>query len=132
MITLQQIFNAAWQAFIVEGQAPGVVNIGYDDDYYECRYRTPDGRACAVGLCLPAGHPAAGKEDVNFGSIVDYWPELFDEQIQGMGHDGLDSFQHGLHDSMVDTDTGEWDCSVEEREKKYRRIAKQFGLEVPR
>lgn len=72
-ITFQDIFDAAWQAFIVEDRPPGVTKDAAG--YTACRYLTDDGRKCAVGLVIPDGHPAQ-KHSGPFENIVTMYPEL--------------------------------------------------------
>jgi len=124
MITLQNIFDAAWQAFIVEGRKPGV-----DPDSHFCRYLTKDGRKCAVGLVLPEGHEAQTYGDI-FPYMVNRWPELFDPSVFEWGIDALADFQTDLHDTLCDTYTGQWRHNVDLKQE-YRHIAVTFGLTVP-
>lgn len=119
-ITLQQIFNAAWQAFIVEGKPAA-------SDDFSCRYKTWDGRKCAVGLVLPDD-----LDTDNIGSfygLVRHHPELFDSDLQQADAKYLNTFQVSLHDNLVRNN--EWAHSLDERKQRYEACAAQYGLTVP-
>lgn len=120
-ITLQDIFNAAWQAFIVEDRPAASEN-------NSCSYLTSDGRKCAVGLVIPDGHPAQ-TEPKTWDTFVCDYPELFDEEILQMSKGALACFQRQLHDRMVDDD--EWSFSVEGRRTAYRLAARDYNLTIP-
>jgi hypothetical protein len=120
-ITLQMIFDAAWQAFIVEGKPPASEN-------HACRYLTSDGRKCAVGLCIPDGHPAQ-KFDKSLPHLLDKYPDLFGGSLNAYNHDTLNRFQLGLHDELCHR--GEWTKDVDARREAYLEVARQFGLVVP-
>ena len=127
-ISLQDIFDAAWQAFIVEDRPPAVGTGG------ECKYLTDDGRKCAVGLVLPEGHPAQERNCLFLGLVLDY-PDLWAEdvlEISNASNDGkkqLYLFQGHLHDKLVYR--GQWTKSKAEREAVYRQVASDYGLTVP-
>lgn len=120
-ITLQDIFNAAWQAFIVEDR-PAASEKG------TCSYLTSDGRKCAVGLVIPDGHPTQ-TEPKTWDTFVSDYPDLFDEEILQMSKGALACFQRRLHDSMVGNN--EWLCSVEGRRTAYQLIANDYNLTIP-
>jgi hypothetical protein len=120
-ITLQMIFDAAWQAFIVEGKPPAQEN-------NSCRYLTSDGRKCAVGLCIPDGHPAQ-HFDRSLPGLLNEYPDLFSGALKPYDYDDLNRFQFGLHDDLCHR--GEWAEDVEARREAYFEVAKQFGLVVP-
>lgn len=129
-ITLQHIFNLAWQAFIVEGKPPAVTG-------NDCEYETEDGRRCAIGLALPdvLTHPHTGEPvprrgvTGSFGTIVRRYPQYFDQSIRAAIPTTLIDFQGRLHDSLqLD---GHWTQSLAQRKKAYRNIAKDYGLTVP-
>lgn len=126
-ITLQMIFDLAWQKFIVEGAEPAADSSGM------CAYLTADGRKCAVGLALPEGHDAqdSGK---GFRGLVDEYSELFDPELVKIARDwdeewSLGAFQNRLHDVLQKY--GKWTGSVSHRADMYRGVAKDFGLTVP-
>ena len=126
-ITLQQIFDAAWEEFIVKDNPPAVE---YDEETesYACRYCTKDGRKCAVGLCLPDGLDTKCNtldDELTLVGLIDTYPQLFGFK----DYQALD-FQGELHDDLVDKQTGKWKYSKEVRKQEYVRIAKKYGLEV--
>ena len=138
-ITLQDIFNAAWQAFIVEDKQPSY--IFSDDVYTGCAYDDGNGNCCAVGLVLPPDHPSR-QFFGNFTALVKEYPELFDNSILEMQSSteksffgSLDEFQIDLHDNLVQknhrTKTVTWGFTKEEREKRYRNVALRFNLTIP-
>lgn len=123
LITPQSVFNAAWQKFIVEDEEPAAELD--EHKFYQCTYLTEDGRKCAIGLCLPEGHPAQNalcSADV----LEENFPELFDDP------DGkINDLQLELHDHLMNNRTGEWRLSKEERKARYIKVAKEQGLEIP-
>ena len=120
-ITLQDIFNAAWQAFIVEDR-PAASEKG------ACSYLTSDGRKCAVGLVIPDGHPAQVKPGT-WNNWVHEYPDLFDASVLQMSKHSLFEFQRHLHDSMVSG--GTWGFNQEERKGVYRLVASDYNLTIP-
>ena len=130
-ITFQKIFDLAWQKFIVENSPPAV---SYDEDQesYFCRYKTEDGRRCAVGLALPDDFDFENQNETPFWMIVRRNSALFAEEIVNrINSDDLMSFQFKLHDSLVNTKTGEWLSSLKSRKERYIKIAEEFNLIVP-
>lgn len=117
MITTQQIFDAAWQKFIIEDAPPASNPNG------GCSYLTSDGRKCAVGLCLPDGHKAQ-ESGLFMNELVDNYPELFDPHIET-------DIQNLLHDYLVNTNNGEWLYPLKKRMEIYLRVAEQFNLAIP-
>lgn len=129
-ISLQDIFDAAWQAFIIDDKLPATTGAG------GCSYLTSDGRKCAVGLCLPEGH-----ETQNFwgclSELVERHPELFDDQMKAMKYTDLNEFQAALHDTLTSHEykQGEmirgWCMSSSHRATIYRVVAKAYNLTIP-
>lgn len=136
-ISLQLIFDAAWQKFIIEGASPAITR-DHDSDEYTCTYFNPTTHGkCAIGLVLPEEHEAQ-KSSSNFRTLVREYPELFNEQIQTLAssdndHDWetLNAFQAGLHDDWVDLNTGEWNTLLDGRKQGYIDLAKEYDLTIP-
>jgi hypothetical protein len=126
-ITLQKIFDLAWQAFIIEDKPPSCGRIA-------CLYQDAYGNRCAVGLSLPNYHNALMYEG-GFEGLVDGYPELFDEQIQELANlifkGSLNKFQARLHDHWVDIETREWKGTKQERMEDYLKIAEELKLTIP-
>lgn len=129
-ITLQDIFNAAWQAFIIEDKQPAT-------EGGACRYLTSDNRKCAVGLCIPDGHYLQNKQ-MSFSALLDYDrrsdPDilLFDDQLYILNDESIDklnNFQAKLHDHLCINDT--WTYDKEERKNIYKKVAKDYNLTIP-
>ena len=108
-ITLQQIFDAAWQAFIVEEKPPSMLSTSPDSG---CAYRGQGGARCAVGLCLP-DRTAQVSENKVFSQIVRRYPMLFSVDLQHRTDYELDEFQARLHDRMQEG--GQWLVDVAKR-----------------
>ena len=128
-ITLQNIFDLAWQAFIVEGRQPAW------EHGLGCVYLTKSGGKCGVGLAIPDGHPAQ-KFKGGFADLRDEFTELFDESILNMRAEDLRSFQSRLHDGMVNKSEARhgnisWDRCQKLRKKEYIYLALDFDLSVP-
>lgn len=128
-ITLQKIFDLAWDHFIVNRSSPA---LNYDDRseaIIGCSYLDRDGNKCAIGLALPEGHPAQ-QANMYFVGLVREYPELFDAGL--IGHmDSLKEFQSSLHDDHVDYSRGGWSSTPKQMEEAYRRVAERYGLTVP-
>lgn len=118
-ITLQDVFNAGWQAFIVEDQPPAV------DVNGDCRYLTADGKKCAVGLCIPDGHDAQQCE-YTWREMSGMYPELWDIDEEYVN---LDFFQRRMHDSLQNH--GKWKRGKQDREAHYRAMAARYNLTIP-
>ena len=139
-VTLQDIFNAAWQRFIVEEAPPAADNLceeyGEDDPHYVCKYLTKDGRKCAVGLCIPDGHPVQ-KMSSNFGALLDRDDKpaagIFDESVYTLSHSERHNFQRDLHDGMLDATTGQWHEAfpIQKRREEYIKVAAKYNLNIP-
>lgn len=121
-ITLQDIFNAAWQAFIVEDKPPANTGDG-------CEYLTADGRRCAVGLVLPEDVARAAHS--SFQPLHRRHPALFADDVRA-NDARLDEFQAALHDALCDPyQAGVWAQDRDQREEAYRGVAEEFGLTIP-
>lgn len=139
-VTLQDIFNAAWQAFIIEDRPPAQEFVGKDDEYasnYSCRYLTTDGRKCAVGLCIPDGHPFQNSRST-FDDLVEEDREKYEDLSESCVFDTslyqkpaylLREFQADLHDHLCLN--GRWKYPVERRKEIYRGVANRFKLTIP-
>lgn len=121
MITLQQIFDAAVDAFIKKRQPLACSPIDGP-----C-YRLPDGRRCAIGLCLPE----TVTETCDFYGLIEKHPELFDETIRALTHHDTVEIQGGLHDYWIRRATDKYlipDDVMPEFIDRYIGIAKAYGL----
>jgi hypothetical protein len=127
-ITLQRIFDLAWQAFVVEKRPPaqqlirGCLSTG-DPDNWTCKYLTSDARKCAIGLALPDGHRAQ-KLTVRAAILLHEHSELFAPGIRTMDINGL---QARLHDDLAVN--GAWRAI--KLEDEYRSVAACYGLTIP-
>ena len=128
-ITLQHIFNLSWQRFIIEQANPCVK---YDDFHgeYHCRYSDGQGGHCAVGLALP--EELEGDDQTRtFPTIVGARIEWFDISVTTMTENELRRFQCELHDDLTNLKTGTWKLALHHRVKKYKAVARRYGLEIP-
>lgn len=130
MITLQSIFNAAWQKFIVEDGEPAAETVidKKGSVWHSCKYLTKDGRKCAVGLELPDGHESQ-KEGCDFSRLVELYPELFDDDVKNATKEMLVDFQFSLHDNLQYK--GKWTLNKEDRKQQYIEVAEFYNLKVP-
>lgn len=149
-ITRQDIFNAAWQAFVVEKKPPAQESYFHERNHgleYRCRYKTegPEPKRCAIGLTIPEGHPYENLKmafgdlllhDFECRKLVDpEEPAIFDKELVDTAVEDrhfqwkCDDFQSLLHDGLVYQ--GEWNVSPETIELTYRSVAKQFNLTIP-
>lgn len=124
-ITLQSIFDKAWQKFIVEKCKPSMND-------HTCLYRNPNnGCRCAIGWSLPNISQILDR-CCKFSALVEAYPFIFDAEIVKHAESGrtrLDCFQESLHDNYA-LPNGEWyaDICLEER---YRQVAANYNLTVP-
>ena len=123
MITPQSIFNAAWQRFIVEGRLPCIKE-------KRCAY-SHDGNNCAVGAAMTEDQiqkiTEEGIADYMVDDIMDAHPDWFIGEKEA-----IINLQYHLHDKLVHMDSGSWNRDKEAREDQYRRVAKTYGLEIPK
>lgn len=119
-ITLQDIFNKAWEHFIVGDGKPA-----WSTEENRCMYLDEYGNKCAVGLCIPDGHPAQKKAAGLRPLLIEY-PELFDIKESELAN----NFQNKLHDDLIDC-CGAWIYDKQEMRNKYIQVAEQYGLTIP-
>lgn len=125
MITLQQIFNKAWEAFIVNNDLPATSDVGL------AKYEDGAGRRCAVGLCLPDDHPAL-RSGRRLSSLVKTYPALFAKSVRLMDPKRLNEFQRNLHDDLCEAgEANTWRYDLDARRQIYINVASMFGLRVP-
>ena len=123
-ITLQKIFDLAWEHFIVGDGEPAL------DECLSCCYLTRNGSRCAVGLALPDAHESLSFE-TSFGNLVTSFPDLFDKSVLDMDYHKLCAFQNMLHDRLVDVRTRGWKDSKDVRKAEYIEVAEAYNLTVP-
>ena len=131
MNSLQRIFDAAWEHFIINKSPPAVSEDVLRDGslFYTCQYRTKDGLKCAVGLCIPDGHPVQVENSCLPDLVVKY-PDLFPDLVDD-DPDELEKFQAQLHDDLTNRKSGKWICMPEEMREHYLLIADEYNLKVP-
>ncbi len=126
--TFQDIFNAAWAAFIIGDAKPA-----RDIESCSCEYLTKDGNKCAVGLVIPDGHPAQ-KYFGDFHQLVTTdavdVSDIFDEEIMTAEEDTLVDFQADLHDKISHRN-GNWTMSKDAMREHYVAMAEKYNLTVP-
>lgn len=127
-ITPQRVFDAAWQAFIVEDKLPAA-----EPTEGRCMYLTEDGRKCAIGLCIPDGHPAQAGPPSGVSGLARSYPGLFPVDLEVQ--EELRVLQYALHDGLIVTNANDlsvrWRYDKTEREVDYRCVAKKLGLTIP-
>lgn len=124
-VTLQKIFDDAWQAFIVENRPPAMEKD--PGGTWLCRYETTDGRQCAIGLQL-AGYEEAETYFGTFEDLIkeDLTPELWADDVLSLDPEQLIDVQERLHDNLCCED--EWSFSLETRARIYLSLAAEYGL----
>lgn len=123
MITNQEIFDAAWQAFVVE-QRPASRKFSKDINKYECQYRDPDGNRCAVGLCIPDADYSPRMEMCGPLDLENGFDNIEFESVKF-----AEEAQSDLHDEMMDF-LGEPGYRADIRQN-YLAFAERWGLEIP-
>lgn len=124
---MQEVFDAAWQAFIVEDKPPAMTRRG-DDNF--CVYEDLEGNSCAIGLCIPKNHPARDYIG-SFNQMVFDNPEWFGENINDENVGDYSILQKCLHDNLVDIETGEWQINLQERRERYEDLSRSYDLTIP-
>ena len=122
MITNQEIFDKAWQAFVVE-QRPASVCYDSDGDLDSCLYRDPNGNRCAIGLCIPDDQYDPGIErrcphDLHYDFDIEFEDVEFAKTAQ-----------EALHDCITEQ-LGKPEEAEFVRER-YLEFARDWDLEVP-
>lgn len=123
-IANQEIFNRAWQAFIVEGRPPSTGAVNNDPSSPpRCQYRAEGGRRCAIGLCIPDEMYDPGME----GHAVPLMAETFGIRFESVLF--ADEAQSELHDDVIGLLGREEDADA--LRNIYLDFARYWGLEVP-
>lgn len=121
-ITLQRIFDAGWQAFVVEGKPWARA----ENHWSICFYDDGKGNCCAVGLCVPPSHPIRDPKTWGVASRQrSKYPELFEHDYDDHS---LDDLQRRLHDDLA---RDEMIPGSPEVRDAYIQAAEWFGLKVP-
>lgn len=131
-ITFQDIFNAAWQAFIVERKPPSMKPYTMTPDEVECSYDDGKGGRCAVGLVLP--EEVLAKDLGSFDNVVARHRGLFADDVVQTKPWSLNQFQYHLHDmhcQKATTNNIKWDIDHDELKKRFIRVANRFNCKVP-
>lgn len=127
-LTLQEVFNNAWNAFVVEKSPPSVRN-----KETNCLYRGPNGLKCAIGVSIPDEiyiERMDTREDSTISSLIENFTsirQLFEkidtnplQELQTI-HDGYGTFPRESHEQFTRKIT-----------KDFRRYAKKYKLIVPK
>jgi len=130
-ISLQSLFDKAWQRFVVENRRPGCADGG-------CRYQTlrkqgvqTEECRCAVGWSLP-NIPEMLESRSGFAQMVETDPFWFEKDLVYLENKSvvLAGIQQRLHDKWVNKRDGEWYSDVD-LPKVYRDFAAEFNLKIP-
>lgn len=131
-LSLQDIFNAAWQRFVVE-EEDGAAN-----DMSSCVYRSEDGNMCAIGCALPQELldkliAYGNNTNTSFPKLVLRYKEYFQDDVIKLAerYTPLVIFQSRLHDNLLNILGNSDYTSRIMIEGTYRVIANRFGLTVP-
>jgi hypothetical protein len=151
-ITMQKVFDAAWDAFVIKGRSPAVTK---EDGI--CTYRDAKGNRCAVGLVmtdeqidiiLQETYSSHAGSIASVRTIIEMHPEWFDvpDGLINLGRlMALDSrfiayastfrhLQNELHDGLVklSKNANEYSAAFpEDLESKYREVATTYNLTIP-
>ena len=127
-ITAQMIFDAAWQKFIIEEAPPAVREQASSKHHhkYLCSYLTEDGRKCAVGLCIPDGHPLQQSNVTLPYLCAGEYHKMFN-----LTGEQQNTLQDALHDDLINKNTGEWNLPLKKRKDAYVEVAQRFNLTLP-
>jgi hypothetical protein len=138
-VTIQDVFNAGWNAFVIGDKLPGF-DTGLDHHGNKVRrggirYRAFDGRCCVFGLVIPRDNPISGAGAMSISTVrevhKEHFKAVFDDELVLLDARRLQKFQSELHDDHVSLADGTWKVSKADLRKAYLDIAKDFKLEVP-
>lgn len=111
-LTLQQVFNNAWNAFVVRREGPGQ---GFLASVPTCLYRAPNGCKCAIGHSIPDDQ-YKGEE----WSLRYYANKLFNAEYRA------------LRELQMAHDAAAWGDEFHKNiEKRFRLFADEHSLEIP-
>jgi len=117
-VTLQSIFDRAWEHFVVNFSPLSVSSSGN-----RCLYRSPEGHKCAIGLVIDDNDYTPEIEGLHASKA--FWVIGYQADVDG---DTLDAAQCRLHDSLF-CKSGEED--PRKRELAYREFAIDYNLKIP-
>lgn len=138
---VQQVLNNAWERHVVRGEG-----LGWDGSGRVCRYRTEDGRACAIGASISdelyssslegAGVSASLKlinvleMSLGVGSI-DFMTTDALSDLQKL-HDRVAMAPHADKFPLIDrTYYASFEPDIPKIEQVYRHFAEHYELEIP-
>lgn len=120
----QNVFNSAWQAFIVENKPPCGRRGSSNTNTLLCRYKEGNA-ACAIGLCLT-------DEEAEVFSNVDLLTGMRNLNLSEKDYHCLKGLQLELHDKIARWNDGPvWHYNLEQRRTIYERFAERWNLTVP-
>jgi len=152
-MTPQQAFDLSWNHFVVQRKPLGQIRTGGDFNVpnFRCRYRTPEGNCCAVGLLFPPDtQEFLGKIDIDCpvcelevvvserideDMLPTHHLRVIEDTLRGLSGHGYESFLDDLqtaHDGARPQD----DPQVEKEPRteisnRLRGLATAYKLEVP-
>jgi hypothetical protein len=127
-LTPQDVFNKAWQAFVVEKKPAS-----FDPQSSKCLYRGANGSQCAFGLCLPDHVYSPKMEGKAASQLIRLHPEvaaLF-RTDDGPTAQASDEWMYDSIQAAHDHSTmygGEFTVKVE---RQLRAIANRYDLTIP-
>lgn len=137
-LSLQDIFNAAWNRFIVNNGPPAADKNG------DCVYYDPSTKnRCAIGAAFNlnqirelnkyADTTGDSSSALTAGQVVDKFPQWFDTGTM-TDEDfalALNVLQYNLHDSLMSTKSSKWSATKVDRVKAYKQYAERYSLQIP-
>lgn len=128
-VTVQEVFDAVWQAFVVEGRPFAVSPDKNEHGVYPCLYRGPNGTKCAIGLIIPDEEYDPEFENERANTVLRKLGYDFEPLLVGYLRIDADSVQLELHDEPARMP--EFDQDRERLRYYYRGVAAKWGLTVP-
>jgi hypothetical protein len=125
-VTNQEVFDRVWDYFITKGNPPAVSDEGFGSVKL-CRYRTKDGRRCAIGCLIPDELYEEGLEGCPARFIPHASPAL-EELFAGVSTELLTRLQV-KHDTCAKE--GDETSFTQQYALKLRDIAGKHDLQVP-
>jgi hypothetical protein len=119
-MTLQELFDNAWNAFVVNKQPQAFL----DETKDVCAYHSPDGLKCAIGVSIPDEVYHPDMEGHRIAHNIDQFPELH-ELFLGIPINAISALQK-THDLLPSSTP-----FAERIQKKLTDFAANYNLTIP-
>lgn len=117
----QEVFNTVAEHLLRQGAKSGVPSSFCGMNRFSCRYRAPDGKRCAIGICVPDDVYSENWENTTIRTVAKDDPlryaKVFGTEVSS---DLLEQLQE-CHDEFA----------VEAWPTRLRTLARYYNLQLP-